>query len=412
MVLPASTFLWLSIWAWLCFRDFWPDKLPTQYYSLIFLVSTLVVWLMPFQIFYPSTRKWLAVSLWRLLLSGFFPVEFRDFFIGDIVMSFTYSLSNAGMYFCLFSKNWAAGTTCDSAHSRLMGFLAALPPIWRFNQCLRRYADTGQWFPHLANAGKYASTIIYYALLSAWRINQNKTTEGLFISIAVIYTALNTFWDIFMDWSLFQVNSKYRFLRNELAYKNHYVYYIAMILDPIFRLLWILYAVFPANIQQSQTVSFFVAFTEIIRRFLWLAFRVENEHCANVGRSQAYKDVDLPYAIDIGPTGDGADRYPLINMQNNEAERAEGQSTGAATTGGKAITQEGNRPRKRSIWALSENGWHSPSSTAVAVSQALQRAHTQDFERRKQPDPDLVDDDEDDEEDEDTEMADVNPTVL
>ncbi len=34
--------------------------------------------------------------------------------------------------------------------------LTALPLWWRFMQCLRRYRDTGQRFPHLANALKYA----------------------------------------------------------------------------------------------------------------------------------------------------------------------------------------------------------------------------------------------------------------
>lgn len=32
-------------------------------------------------------------------------------------------------------------------------------PAWiRFAQCIRRYRDTGESFPHLANAGKYSTT--------------------------------------------------------------------------------------------------------------------------------------------------------------------------------------------------------------------------------------------------------------
>lgn len=32
-------------------------------------------------------------------------------------------------------------------------------PAWiRFAQCFRRYRDTGETFPHLANAGKYSTT--------------------------------------------------------------------------------------------------------------------------------------------------------------------------------------------------------------------------------------------------------------
>ena len=36
--------------------------------------------------------------------------------------------------------------------------LSALPLWWRFQQCMRRYHDTGDRWPHLANAGKYFLT--------------------------------------------------------------------------------------------------------------------------------------------------------------------------------------------------------------------------------------------------------------
>ena len=37
--------------------------------------------------------------------------------------------------------------------------LVACYPAWiRFIQCIRRYKDTKKWFPHLANACKYATT--------------------------------------------------------------------------------------------------------------------------------------------------------------------------------------------------------------------------------------------------------------
>jgi hypothetical protein len=35
-----------------------------------------------------------------------------------------------------------------------------LPAWFRFAQCLRRYRDTKEAFPHLVNAGKYSSTFL------------------------------------------------------------------------------------------------------------------------------------------------------------------------------------------------------------------------------------------------------------
>ena len=39
-------------------------------------------------------------------------------------------------------------------------------------QCIRRYMDTGDWFPHLANLMKYTITAIYYITLSIYRIDR------------------------------------------------------------------------------------------------------------------------------------------------------------------------------------------------------------------------------------------------
>lgn len=78
------------------------------------------------------------------------------------------------------------------------------------------------------------------------------------------------------------------------------MYYCAMILDPILRFNWVFYAIFPLEIQHSALLSFVVALTEVLRRGMWTLFRVENEHCTNVGRFRAWRDVPLPYDLSSG----------------------------------------------------------------------------------------------------------------
>lgn len=49
--------------------------------------------------------------------------------------------------------------------------VACLPAWFRFAQCLRRYRDTKEAFPHLANASKYATSffvVIFTALLKTY----------------------------------------------------------------------------------------------------------------------------------------------------------------------------------------------------------------------------------------------------
>jgi hypothetical protein len=101
--------------------------------------------------------------------------------------------------------------------------LICLFPLWlRFNQCLRRYLDTGKRVPNLPNAFKYAmsQTVTLFGtfhplyLMSAR--NQDITGEGadvilkhrknlfqVFWMCLFIASSLYSFaWDVYMDWGL------------------------------------------------------------------------------------------------------------------------------------------------------------------------------------------------------------------
>ncbi|RIB16916.1 EXS family-domain-containing protein [Gigaspora rosea] len=91
--------------------------------------------------------------------------------------------------------------------------------------------------------------------------------------IATIYTNI---WDLKQDWGLFQLDSSNFLLRDELAYKYNWIYYIAMCNNIILRFSWILYF-----ITDNFWVKFFMAFGEILRRWQWDIFRIENEHLTN-----------------------------------------------------------------------------------------------------------------------------------
>ena len=67
-----------------------------------------------------------------------------------------------------------------------MGFFAALPPIWRALQCIRRYYDTRNIFPHLVNCGKYVMTIMSAVTLSMYRIQATESNLALFIGFSTV----------------------------------------------------------------------------------------------------------------------------------------------------------------------------------------------------------------------------------
>lgn len=262
-------------------------------------------------------RKWIFVTVFRLIFSGLYPVEFGDFFIGDIVCSLTYSMSDIAMFFCIYSSS--PNDQCGSSHSKAVNVMACIPNYWRFMQCLRRFGDSGDWFPHLLNACKYALGVTYYAFLSAYRLSgHSKSVRPPFILFGALYAIVAASWDLIMDWSLFQTAHQNTFLRNDLylAGKKNWktgkysswgksVYYCAMILDVIIRFEWIVYAVAPTTIQQSAKTSFILALAEAFRRFIWIIFRVENEHVANVHLFKVNGESPLPYPVYDSTEGTG-----------------------------------------------------------------------------------------------------------
>ncbi|KAG5993863.1 hypothetical protein E4U43_003380 [Claviceps pusilla] len=394
---PSFFFLLLGIFMWMNFSQYGAGWLYIYYPAFLISITAAVIFLPGPYLSYKS-RKWFIYAHWRLLLAGLYPVEFRDFFLGDMYCSLTYAMANIELFFCLYANKWNEPQQCNSGHSRLLGFLTTLPPIWRFFQCLRRYRDTRNVFPHLVNGGKYVMTIMCAVVLSLYRVNNTRSHLALFIGFSVINSVYVSIWDLFMDFSLLQTGARHRGLRDILALKRQWPYYFIMIVDPILRFAWIFYAIFTHNTQHSTIVSFLVSFVEILRRAMWALFRVENEHCANVAQYKASRDIPLPYLIEpLMDRATSSDTSPALtdqdeNRRHAAAESAEGSSTAIAST------VENLRRR-------------TDNSNARSFSKMLAEAHKQDFVKRKRPGTSGAeaadgieegsDDDDDDDDDED-----------
>ena len=370
--LPCLFVFLNGLFLWLNFRPGLSSSM-FLYWPVVLISITLLIMCLPLPILYPSARKWWGYSNWRLLLAGFYPVEFRDFFLGDMYCSETYAMGNIELFFCLYAQDWSNPPQCNSTHSRLMGFFSALPAVWRALQCIRRYYDSRNWFPHLANCAKYTCNILYYMSLSLYRIDKSSDLHSLFIFFATINAAYCSFWDVAMDWSLGNPYARHPFLRDNLAYRRIWMYYVAMILDPILRFQWIFYAIYAHDVQHSTLVSFLVGLAEVFRRAMWMLFRVENEHCNNVGRFRASRDIPLPYTL------------PQTPKESQETPRASDEQalTPAPATG---TDLEASPQTQGSSLRLRK----SRTPAATPVESAMRRAgtiigtaHAQDYEKKK-----------------------------
>ncbi|KAF3919113.1 hypothetical protein ABW21_db0206245 [Orbilia brochopaga] len=407
MELPAMFILIQSILMWFSFTTFWGTGFDRIWFPLIYICIVIAILLNPFKFGYFYARKWLLYTMYRLFWAGYYPVEFRDFWSGDILCSMTYTIGTIPLFFCLWSRDWNTPTQCNSSHSRLLGFFTALPSIWRLLQCLRRYHDTRNAFPHLANGAKYGCGILYYMTLSFWRLNlSDKRLEAVFIVFAAVNSLYTSTWDLLMDWSLLNWYAPHRLLRPDLAYRRASLYYLAMIIDPMIRFNWIFYVIFAKQVQHSALLSFFVSLTELGRRFVWCFFRMENEHCANVGKFRAYKDdVPLPYNVPCpkvpsrgGTATSTAATSPVLSHFPTRTTLPEARvdeeiaavsgitpdmparrhpSTGGTPKTGPSAAMEGGRRSYSDVVA--------ERTPLLRAFTALTTAHAQDFERRRPP---------------------------
>ncbi|KAJ5146368.1 uncharacterized protein N7515_000932 [Penicillium bovifimosum] len=365
--IPSLFFFLLGLFMWLNFS--WYNHMYIYWPVVLIGLSVIIVFL-PARILYHRSRKWFAFSNWRLLLAGIYPVEFRDFFLGDMYCSQTYAMGNIELFFCLYASYWGYPPKCNSSHSRLLGFFQCLPSVWRAFQCIRRYLDTKNAFPHLLNLGKYIFGVLFYATLSMYRIDLHTRFQASFITFALLNAVYTSVWDLIMDWSLGNPYAKNPMLREVLAFRRVWVYYAAMILDVIVRFNWIFYAIFITNIQQSALLSFMISLSEVCRRGIWSIFRVENEHCTNVLLFRASRDVPLPY--DVPSPSQALDGAP---------DGVQLQEQHAATPFMAPGDVEHGAPSTSSMRARQRR----PSVGIVRVGEIVASAHAQDFERRRLP---------------------------
>lgn len=426
-----SFFLFLfGLIMWLNFTRYGSPDLYL-YYPVLLIFITLVILFLPAPILWHKSRRWFLYSHWRLFFAGLYPVEFRDFFLGDMYCSLTYATSNIELFFCLYAHSWEDPTSCNSNHSRLLGFFACLPPVWRFLQCLRRYKDTRNVFPHLVNCGKYTASILAGVFLSVYRIDGTTKNLGLYIAFSLVNGFYTAFWDVFMDFSLLQSHAHHRYLRDITALKSRWPYYLIMIIDPILRFNWIFYAIFTHDTQHSSIASFLIAFSEVTRRGMWTLLRVENEHCSNVAQYKASRDVPLPYQLDAGimtpasgrsspevtDTGGGGgggkqqQQDELVTSPSKAAvtwtgsllRRAQsGKSTGVEVPGSGSARRGGGAPgagaAEGGSSAAEEGGPAAGEDTLrmrrrqradtvgrKSITRILAEAHKQDFEKKRKP---------------------------
>ncbi|KAK9298291.1 hypothetical protein QLX08_008305 [Tetragonisca angustula] len=226
-------------------------------------------------------------------------------------------------FVCFYVQNssWTDVTdaeTCIMRELSMRPFVACLPAWFRFAQCLRRYRDTKEAFPHLVNAAKYA-TSFFVVVFSYLHLTNAKyyvmSTENpyfyLWIIASIMSSCFTYTWDVKLDWGLFDSNAgENKFLREEIVYSSPYYYYFAIIEDFVLRFGWAFsLSLTEMGYVHADLMVSIVAPLEVFRRFIWNFFRLENEHLNNCGKFRAVRD------ISVAPV-DCSDQTQILRMMD------------------------------------------------------------------------------------------------
>lgn len=283
-------------------------SIPPQVLPLIFLTILSFRAVIPFK---ARTRFWTTAH--SVISAPFYNVTFRDAFLGDIATSMVRPLQDicfaifyyfASMYGIFTGKvdledTGSRLTNNILLHNVVLPTCAVLPLLCRFLQTLRQaYTEQRRW-PHLGNAFKYltASLVISYGMTHSENERSNLWTLSF-----VLCTLYQIWWDVVMDWELITIIPKEASggiyipffgriqLRSKRLLKSKKTYWRVIILNALFRFIWML-SFIPAYHLNTSTremkdtfsrdnkavVGFVVSLIELMRRSAWGILRLELE---------------------------------------------------------------------------------------------------------------------------------------
>ncbi|KAK9500665.1 hypothetical protein O3M35_001890 [Rhynocoris fuscipes] len=269
-----------------------------------------------------EARFWALRVLGRIVASPFFYVGFADFWLADQLTSLVPAMVDLVSFVCYYVKidNWHKATdTCKTKWQYVRFVVACLPAWFRFAQCLRRYRDTKERFPHLANAAKYATSFFVLTFSNLYLSHNEKYVLSenpyfyLWIFASIISTCYSYTWDVKMDWGLFDNKpGDNKFLREEVVYSYNAYYYFAIVEDLVLRFGWVLsMSLTEMGYIHAELMVAILSPLEVFRRFVWNFFRLENEHLNNCGKFRAVRD------ISVAPM-DSSDQSHILRMMDLE----------------------------------------------------------------------------------------------
>ncbi|KAH8602638.1 protein-ER retention protein-like protein [Bisporella sp. PMI_857] len=287
------------------------DFLPISFLCLLFAIFVL-----PIRRFSQAGRVRFLAILRRVSIGGIAQAQdgkFGDILLADVLTSYAKVIADLFVSLCMFFETNGSATKrpdrgCGGQY--LVPIIIAIPSIIRFRQCIIEYlrvrasnkraggiGSHGWGGQHLANALKYSSAfpvIIFSALQRNLSLDHDDIglTETALYRCWLVAVFINSFysfyWDVAKDWdlSLFSASRNSHMhaygLRPRLYFPSKNFYYIVIALDLLLRCTWSLkLSPHLDHFADFESGIFLMELLEVVRRWIWIFFRVETEWVRN-----------------------------------------------------------------------------------------------------------------------------------
>lgn len=281
-----------------------------------YLLFLAVLFILPLRYHSTAGRYHFLSTLKRISLGNIASPKdgrFGDILLADVLTSYSKIFADLFISICMFLTTDGSATASPDRRCGgrlLVPLIIAVPSAIRLRQCLIEYmrardanyrssaltTGTSGWGGiHLANAAKYASAFPVIILSAMQRSSADGEATAATTSteaslyrmwlVAVLVNSLYSFyWDVTNDWDLSLLSSSRSDpshpygLRRKMVFRAPAIYYVAIVLDFVLRLTWMLKL--SRGLDQFNDWEggiFCIEVLEVGRRWVWIFFRVETE---------------------------------------------------------------------------------------------------------------------------------------
>ena len=279
------------------------DILPQSY---LFLLAVFFITPLP-RMSHTGRLRFLS-TLKRVSIGGIADAQdgkFGDILLADVLTSYAKVLGDLFVSGCMFFSSGVSSTGkpdrgCGGQY--IVPIIISIPSLIRLRQCLIEFgrvrngpksAHSGWGGQHLANALKYSSAfpvIILSALQRGYDPTKIGLSESGLFRLWLFFVFVNSFysfyWDVAKDWDLTlfastqeRNNPEHPWgLRRHTHFHTKEMYYGAIVIDLMLRCTWSLkLSPHLDHFNDLEGGIFVMEFLEVLRRWMWIFFRVETE---------------------------------------------------------------------------------------------------------------------------------------